>query len=53
MKALFPIILIVAVILAIFGGLFEAVNFLLWVALILGIIAIIGWLLSAISGRNR
>ncbi|MBK0418792.1 hypothetical protein JD276_07065 [Leucobacter sp. CSA1] len=52
MNALFPIILIIAIVIAIVGGLVKAVNFLLWVGIALAIIAIIGWLLRSIAGRR-
>ncbi|BDV29472.1 hypothetical protein [Microbacterium terricola] len=47
------IIIIVAVILAITGGLVEGLQFLLWVALIVGVIALIAFLFRVLSGRNR
>ena len=47
------IIIIVAIVLAIFGGLNAAFNWLLWVALIVGVIALIMFLFRVISGRNR
>jgi len=46
------IIFIIAVVLAITGGLWAAANWLLWVALVLGVIAIIMFLLRVISGRT-
>lgn len=46
------IIFIVAVILAITGGLWSAANWLLWVAIVLGVIAIIMFLLRVITGRR-
>ena len=52
MNALFPIIIVIAIILAIVGGLVEAVNFLLWVGIILLILAVISWLLKSVSGRK-
>ena len=52
MNALFPIIVIIAIILAIVGGLVEAVNFLLWVGIILLIIAVIAWLLRSIGAKR-
>lgn len=47
------IIIVVAVILAIVGGLNAAFNWLLWVALIVGVIALIAFLFRVIGGRNR
>ncbi|MGD9606658.1 MAG: hypothetical protein AB7V10_04150 [Leucobacter sp.] len=52
MNALFAIIIIVAIVLAIIGGFVEAVNFLLWVGIILAILAVIGWLLRSLTGRR-
>jgi len=46
------IIFVVAIVLAISGGLWSAANWLLWVALVLGVIAIIMFLLRVISGRR-
>jgi len=46
------IIFIVAIVLAITGGLWSAANWLLWVAIVLGVIAIIMFLLRVISGRR-
>ena len=53
MSWLFVVIIIIAIVLAVVGGLVEAVNFLLWVGIILLILAIIAWLIRSISGRNR
>lgn len=47
------IIIVVAVILAIVGGLNAAFQWLLWVALIVGVIALIAFLFRVIGGRNR
>ena len=47
------IIIVVAVILAIFGGLNTAFSWLLWVALIVGVIALIVFLFRVISGSRR
>lgn len=46
------IIFIIAVVLAITGGLWTAANWLLWVAIVLAVIAIIMFLLRVISGRR-
>ncbi|MET0854401.1 MAG: hypothetical protein ABWY30_07195 [Microterricola sp.] len=53
MNILLVIIIVVAVILAITGGLVESLNFLLWVGIILAVIAIIAWLIRSMSGRNK
>lgn len=52
MNGLFIIIIIVAIVLAVVGGLVEAVNFLLWVGIILAILAVIGWLIRSLTGRK-
>ena len=46
------IIIVIAVILAIFGGLNSALSWLLWVALIVGVIALIVFLFRVISGNR-
>jgi hypothetical protein len=53
MGILFIIIAIIAIVLAITGGLVHAVSFLLWVGIILLILAVIAFLIRSISGRNR
>jgi hypothetical protein len=52
MNILLVVIVIVAIVLAITGGLVQAFNWLLWVALVLAAIAIIVWLMRTISGRR-
>jgi hypothetical protein len=52
MSILFVIIAIVAIVLAITGGLIHAVSFLLWVGIILLILAVIAFLIRTISGRR-
>ena len=52
MNGLFIIIIIVAIVLAVVGGLVQAVNFLLWVGIILAILAVIGWLIRSLTGRK-
>lgn len=49
----FVLIIIVAVVLAVVGGLVEAVNFLLWVGIILLILAVIAWLIRSLTGNRR
>jgi len=53
MGLLFIIIAIVAIVLAVTGGLIHAVNFLLWVGIVLLILAVIAFLIRSISGRSR
>jgi hypothetical protein len=52
MNILFVVIAIIAIILAITGGLVPAVNFLLWVGIVLLILAVIAFLIRTISGRR-
>jgi hypothetical protein len=52
MSILFVIIAIVAIVLAITGGFVHAVGFLLWVGIVLLILAVIAFLIRAISGRR-
>ncbi|MFC0680852.1 hypothetical protein ACFFGH_23730 [Lysobacter korlensis] len=52
MNLLLIIVIVAAVVLAIVGGLVEALQFLLWVGIILAVIAIIAWLLRTISSRR-
>jgi hypothetical protein len=52
MSILFVIIAIVAIVLAITGGLIHAVSFLLWVGVVLLILAVIAFLIRSISGRR-
>lgn len=47
------IIIVIAIILAITGGLWEAANWLIWVAVVLAVLAIIMFLLRVITGRSR
>jgi uncharacterized membrane protein len=53
MSILFVIIAIVAIVLAVTGGLVHAVSFLLWVGIVLLILAVIAFLIRSISGRSR
>ena len=46
------LIIVIAVVLAIVGGLNTALNWLLWVALIVGVIALIAFLFRVISGSR-
>lgn len=52
MNVFIAIIAIVAIILLITGGFVQSLQFLLWVGLALAIIAIIVFLIRAISGRK-
>jgi hypothetical protein len=53
MGILFVVIAIIAIILAVTGGLVHALSFLLWVGIILLILAVIAFLIRSISGRSR
>jgi fatty-acid desaturase len=53
MNLLFIIIIIVAIVLAVTGGLVSSLNFLLWVGIVLLVLAIIAWLIRSLSGRSR
>ena len=53
MTALVVIIVVAAIVLILFGGFIQAVQWLLWVGIVLLIIAIIVWLLRYISGRQN
>ncbi len=53
MNILFIIIAVIAIILAITGGLVQSVNFLLWVGIVLLILAVIAFLIRSIGGRSR
>ena len=46
------IIIVIAVILAITSGFMEGLEFLLWVAIIVGVIALIVFLFRVISGNR-
>lgn len=53
MNILFVIIAVVAIILAITGGLVQSLSFLLWVGIVLLVLAVIAFLIRSISGRSR
>ncbi|MCU1421631.1 MAG: hypothetical protein JWN36_1282 [Microbacteriaceae bacterium] len=52
MNILLIVIIVVAIVLAITGGLVQSLNFLLWVGIILAVIAIIAFLVRVITGRR-
>ncbi|GAA3880915.1 hypothetical protein GCM10022381_23960 [Leifsonia kafniensis] len=52
MNLLTIIIIIVAILLAITGGLVQSLQFLLWVGIALAIVAVIMFLMRSISGRK-
>ena len=53
MNILFVIIAVVAIVLAITGGLVSSLNFLLWVGIVLLVLAVIAFLIRSIGGRSR
>ena len=53
MNILLIIVIVIAVILAITGGLVNSLQFLLWVGLVLLAIAVISWLIRSITGSRR
>jgi hypothetical protein len=53
MNALLVIVAIIAIVLLFVGGFVQAVQWLLWVGIVLLIIAIIVWLLRFITGRRN
>ncbi|SEB46493.1 hypothetical protein SAMN04489806_0737 [Paramicrobacterium humi] len=53
MNILLIIVAIIAIVLLFIGGFVEAVKFLLWIGIILLILAIIAWIIRALTGRNR
>jgi hypothetical protein len=52
MNILIAIVAIVAVIMLFTGGFVHALNFLLWVGLVLLVVAAIVWLVRMITGRR-
>lgn len=53
MNILFWIIVIIAVVLLVVGGVVEAVRFLLWIGIALVLIAVIAWAIRKIAGNKR
>ncbi len=53
MNILLIVIIVVAIVLAITGGLVSSLNFLLWVGIILLVLAIIGFLIRLLTGSRR
>lgn len=51
-NTLLIVIVVIAIILAITGGLVQSLQFLLWVGIVLLVLAIIVWLLRRVSGRK-
>lgn len=52
MNILLIVVIIIAVILAITGGLVSSLQFLLWVGIVLAVIAVIAWILRSMTGRR-
>ena len=53
MNILLIIVAIIAIALLLTGGFVQAVNWLLWVGIVLALFAIIVWIVRAIGGRGR
>ncbi len=53
MNILFWIIVIIAIVLLVVGGVVEAVRFLLWIGIALVLIAVIAWAIRKIAGNKR
>jgi len=53
MNLVSAIIILVAVLLLITGGLVKAVSFLIWIGLFLAALAVVLYLVRSISGRNK
>jgi hypothetical protein len=53
MNILLIIVAIIAVILLFTGGFVQAVNWLLWVGIVLLVLAIIVWIVRALTGSRR
>lgn len=52
MNILLIVIVAVAIVLFFIGGFVSALNWLIWVALVLAAIAVIAWLVRVIAGRR-
>lgn len=52
MNILLIVIAIIAIVLLLTGGFVQALNWLLWVGIILLVFAVIVWLVRMISGRR-
>ena len=53
MNLVSAIIILVAALLLITGGLVKAVGFLIWIGLFLAALAVVLYLVRSISGRNK
>ena len=53
MNILLIIVAIIAIILLLTGGFVHALNFLLWVGIILLVLAVIAFLIRSLTGRQR
>ncbi|HEY8913349.1 hypothetical protein [Lacisediminihabitans sp.] len=52
MNILLIVVIVIAVALAITGGLVSSLQFLLWVGIVLAVIAVIAWIVRSMSGRR-
>jgi hypothetical protein len=53
MTALLVVVAVVAIALLVFGGLVPAVQWLLWVGIILLVLAVFVWLIRMFTGRRH
>ncbi|MEO9104572.1 MAG: hypothetical protein ABI238_06430 [Terrimesophilobacter sp.] len=53
MSGLLVVIVVIAIVLLFIGGFVQAVQWLLWIGIILLIIAVISWLMRSLSGRRN
>ena len=53
MNILLVVVAIIAIILLVTGGFVQSLNFLLWVGVVLLVLAIIAWLLRAVTGKKN
>ena len=52
MNSLFVILALVAIVLLFVGGFVQAVQFLVWIGIILLAVSVIAWLVRYLSGRR-
>ena len=53
MSGLLVVIAIIAIVLLFVGGFVQAMQWLLWVGIVLLIIAVIAWLMRSMGGRRK
>jgi hypothetical protein len=52
MNSLFVILALVAIVLLFVGGFVQAVQFLVWIGIILLVVSVIAWLVRYLAGRR-